>query len=78
MQTEGDSQNGPDHVDADRTLAQLISSYTRTGALDSTLYTTASVLRTIEELVGIGPLTQFDAAATSMTGTFTHRLYLTA
>ena len=71
--TEDDAQNGPDHIDAHRTLAQVISPYTRTGAVDSTLYTTASMLRTIEDLVGIGALTQFDAQATPMTGSFTRR-----
>ena len=71
--TEDDAQNGPDHIDAHRTLAQVISPYTRTGAVDSTLYTTASMLRTIEDLVGIGPLTQFDAQAMPMTGSFTRR-----
>ncbi|MCW2599275.1 MAG: phosphoesterase [Frankiales bacterium] len=69
--TEDDAQNGPDHVDAHRTVAQVISPYTRTGAVDSTLYTTASMVRTVEDIVGIGPLTQFDAQATPMTGTFT-------
>jgi len=67
---EDDAQNGPDHVDAHRTLAQVISPYTRTGAVDSTLYSTAAMLRTIEDLVGLSPLTQFDAQATSMLGSF--------
>ncbi len=71
--TEDDARNGPDHIDAHRTLAQVISPYTRTGAVDSTPYTTASMLRTIEDLVGIGPLTQFDAQATPMAGAFTRR-----
>ena len=71
--TEDDARNGPDHVDAHRTLAQVISPHTRTGAVDSTPYPTASMLRTIEDLVGIGPLTRFDAQATPMTGAFTRR-----
>jgi YVTN family beta-propeller protein len=75
--TEDDAQNGPDHVDAHRTLAQVISPYTRTGAVDSTLYSTASMLRTIEQLVGLGPLTQFDGQATSMLGSFTDQADLT-
>ena len=75
--TEDDAQNGPDHVDAHRTLAQLISPWSRTGSVDSTLYSTASVLRTIEDLVGIDPLTQFDAQAASMTGAFGERADLT-
>jgi len=75
--TEDDAQNGPDHVDAHRTLAQVISPYTRTGAVDSNLYTTASMLRTMEQIVGISPLTQFDAQAPTMTGTFTRHPDLT-
>jgi len=67
--TEDDAQNGPDHVDAHRTLAQVISPYTRTGTVDSKLYTTASMLRTMEQIVGLAPLTQFDAQATPMTAT---------
>ena len=69
--TEDDAQNGPDHVDAHRTISQVISPYSQTGAVDSTFYSTASMLRTIEDLVGIRPLTQFDAYATPMTNSFT-------
>jgi hypothetical protein len=75
--TEDDAQDGPDHVDAHRTTAELISPYTRTGAVDSTFYSTASMLRTIELLVGIRPLTQFDAYATPMLAPFTPRADLT-
>ncbi|MGI8612738.1 MAG: bifunctional YncE family protein/alkaline phosphatase family protein, partial [Nocardioidaceae bacterium] len=67
---EDDAQNGPDHVDAHRTLAQVISPYTQTGRVDSTFYSTVSMLRTIELFVGIGPMTQFDAAATPMLNAF--------
>ncbi|MGB8651917.1 MAG: bifunctional YncE family protein/alkaline phosphatase family protein [Mycobacteriales bacterium] len=75
--TEDDAQDGPDHVDAHRTLAQVISPYTRTGAVDSSLYSTASMLRTIEDLVGIDPLTQFDALSLPMTRVFGDRADLT-
>jgi YVTN family beta-propeller protein len=68
--TEDDAQNGPDHVDAHRTVSQVISPYTQTGAVDSTLYSTASMLRTIELLVGLTPLTQFDAFASPMAHAF--------
>jgi DNA-binding beta-propeller fold protein YncE len=68
---EDDAQNGPDHVDAHRTIAQVISPYTRTGKVDSTFYSTVSMLRTMELLTGLGPLTQFDAAATPMFNAFT-------
>jgi Phosphoesterase family len=75
--TEDDAQNGPDHVDAHRTLAEVISPYTRTGRVDSTFYSTASMLRTIELILGLQPLTQFDAYATPMLGAFTNEPDLT-
>ena len=68
--TEDDAQNGPDHVDAHRTVAEVISPYTRTGRVDSTFYSTASMLRTMELIVGLRPLTQFDAYATPMLAVF--------
>jgi YVTN family beta-propeller protein len=67
---EDDAQNGPDHVDAHRTEALVISPYTQTGAVDSTFYSTSSMLRTMELIVGLPPLTQFDAAATPMLNSF--------
>lgn len=70
---EDDAQNGPDHVDAHRTIAQVISPYTQTGKVDSTFYDTSSMLRTIEQIVGIAPLSQFDASATPMLNSFTDK-----
>jgi DNA-binding beta-propeller fold protein YncE len=68
---EDDAQNGPDHVDSHRTLALVISPYTRRGgAVDSTLYSTTSMLRTMELILGLPPLSQHDAAATPMTNAF--------
>jgi hypothetical protein len=67
---EDDAQDGPDHVDARRTTALVISPYTKRNFLDSTLYTTSSMLRTIELLLGLPPMTQFDAAATPMYNAF--------
>lgn len=75
--TEDDAQNGPDHVDAHRTTSEVISPYSRTASVDSTFYSTASMLRTMELIVGLRPLTQFDAYATPMTGAFTARPNLT-
>jgi len=69
--TEDDAQNGPDHVDAHRTIALAISPYTQTGKVDSTFYSTASMVRTIGLFAGIGPLTQFDAYSTPMDASFT-------
>jgi YVTN family beta-propeller protein len=68
---EDDAQNGPDHVDAHRTEALIISPYTQTGGVDSTFYSTSSMLRTMELIVGLPPMTQFDAAATPMLNSFT-------
>jgi DNA-binding beta-propeller fold protein YncE len=70
---EDDAQNGPDHVDAHRTLAWVISPYSHTGRVDSTFYSTVSMLRTIELILGLPPLTQFDAAATPMIDSFTNK-----
>src|SRR3989442_847955 len=63
---EDDAQNGPDHVDAHRSVLLAGSSYARRGVVDSSLYTTSSVLRTIEDILRLGPLSQYDAAATPL------------
>ena len=63
---EDDAQNGPDHVDAHRMPGFVISSWTKRHAVDSTLYSTTSMLRTIELILGLQPMSQFDAAATPM------------
>src|SRR5712692_7023563 len=63
---EDDAQNGSDHVDARRTVGLAISPYIHRGTVDSTLYTTSSMLRTIELLLGLPPMSQYDAAATPM------------
>jgi len=68
---EDDAQDGPDHVSGYRTIAQVISPYTQTGSLDSTFYSTVSMLRTMELILGVPPLTQFDAKATPMYASFT-------
>ena len=67
---EDDAQNGPDHVDAHRTTAFVISPYTRRAAVDSTLYSTSSMLRTMELILGLKPMSQFDAAARPMFAAF--------
>ena len=68
---EDDAQNGPDHVDAHRTVGLVISPYIRRNILDSTQYSTVSMLRTIELILGLPPLSQFDAAAHPMFNAFT-------
>ncbi len=67
---EDDAQNGPDHVDAHRTAGLVISPYCKRGVVDSTLYTTASMVRTMELILGLPPLTQYDAGATPMFNSF--------
>jgi phospholipase C len=68
---EDDAQNGPDHIDSHRSPAFVISPYTHTGAIDSTIYNTTSMLRTIELILGLRPMTHFDAAARPMFNAFT-------
>jgi hypothetical protein len=75
---EDDAQNGPDHVDAHRSGALVVSPYTRRAAVDSTMYSTSSMLRTIELILGLKPMTQFDAAATPMFNAFQAAPDLTA
>jgi YVTN family beta-propeller protein len=67
---EDDAQNGPDHVDAHRTVALVVSPYTKRHHVDSTLYSTSSMLRSMELILGLRPMSQFDAAATLMYAAF--------
>jgi DNA-binding beta-propeller fold protein YncE len=68
---EDDAQNGPDHVDAHRSVALVISPFTRRGTVDHTLYTTSGILRTMELILGLPPMTQYDSAATPLYNSFT-------
>lgn len=69
---EDDAQNGPDHVDSRRTVGLVYSPYIkRGGVVDSTLYTTVSFVRTIELILGLPPMTQYDQLATSLENLFT-------
>lgn len=67
---EDDAQNGPDHIDSHRSPAYVISPYTQRQAVDSTFYNTTSMLRTIGLLLGLEPMTQFDATALPMLSVF--------
>jgi YVTN family beta-propeller protein len=67
---EDDAQNGADHVDAHRTLAFIASPYIKRHTVDSTMYSTSSMLRTIELILGLKPMSQFDAAAAPMFAAF--------
>ncbi|HTS44151.1 MAG TPA: bifunctional YncE family protein/alkaline phosphatase family protein [Puia sp.] len=63
---EDDAQNGPDHVDAHRSTAYIAGGYVKRHFVDHTMYSTTSMLRTIELILGIAPMSQYDAAATPM------------
>lgn len=67
---EDDAQNGPDHVDSHRSPAFVISPYVRRHAVDSSMYNTTSMLRTMELILGLNPMTQFDAGARPMHAAF--------
>jgi DNA-binding beta-propeller fold protein YncE len=67
---EDDAQSGSDHVDAHRTVALVVSPWTKRGAVDSSLYSTTSMLRTMELILGLDPMSQFDAAALPMYASF--------
>jgi hypothetical protein len=67
---EDDAQNGPDHIDSHRSPAFVLSPYTRRGIVDSTMYNTVSVLRTIEIILGMRPMTHYDAGARPMLDVF--------
>lgn len=68
---EDDAQDGADHVDAHRTVGLVISPYVKRHVVDHTLYTTSSMLRTIELILGLPPMSQYDAAANVMFNSFT-------
>jgi YVTN family beta-propeller protein len=74
---EDDAQNGPDHVDAHRSPVYIAGGLVRHHFVDHTLYTTTSVLRTIELILGMPPMTQYDASSTAMWKCFTTEADLT-
>jgi hypothetical protein len=74
---EDDAQNGPDHVDAHRSIAFVASPYVRRGAVVSEMLSTSGMLRTMELILGLSPMSQFDAAARPMYSCFTSEPDLT-
>lgn len=68
---EDDPQNGFDHVSGYRTTAYCVSPYTKRGVVVGTQYNTTSILRTIEQILGLPPMNQFDATATPLFDCFT-------
>ncbi|MGI8951523.1 MAG: bifunctional YncE family protein/alkaline phosphatase family protein [Chitinophagaceae bacterium] len=75
---EDDAQNGPDHVDAHRTTAYVAGGFVKRHYVDHTMYSTSSMLRTMELILGIKPMTQYDAAANPMWRCFSATSDLTA
>jgi len=67
---EDDAQSGPDHVDGHRTVYMAISPYSKRKFVDSTLYTTVSMLRSIELMLGLDPMNRFDALTPPLTNCF--------
>ncbi len=74
---QDDPQNGFDHIDGHRTVAMVISPYTRRKVVDSTNYNQTSMVRTMELILGLPPMNQFDSSATSMASCFTDQQDLT-
>ncbi len=74
---EDDAQAGPDHVDAHRTVGLVVSPYIKRRSVDHTFYTTSSFLRSMELLLGLPPMTQYDAGATPLFSSFSDRADLT-
>jgi len=60
---EDDAQNGPDHVDAHRSTCYVVSPWVKKGSVDHTFHNTVSVLKTMELLLGLPPMCQYDAVA---------------
>ncbi len=74
---EDDPQAGWDHVSGYRTTAYCLSPYAKRGAVVSTQYNTTSMIRTIEQILGLKPMNQFDASATPLFDCFTDEANLT-
>lgn len=68
---EDDAQNGADHVDAHRTTAYVAGGFVKRKFVDHTMYSTSSMLRTMELILGLQPMSQYDAAAEPMWRCFT-------
>ena len=68
---EDDAQNGPDHVDAHRSTAYVAGPFVKRKHVDHSMYSTSALLRTMELILGLPPMSQYDAAATPMFKSFT-------
>ncbi|WP_052017052.1 bifunctional YncE family protein/alkaline phosphatase family protein [Arcticibacter svalbardensis] len=70
---EDDAQNGPDHIDAHRSPAFVISPYVKMGSVNHTMYSTSGILRTMELILGLPPMSQYDAAALPLFNCFSSK-----
>ena len=77
MVGESVAHPGPPHEDGHRTVAQVISPYSRRGAVDSTFYSQQSMVKTIELMLGLRNLSMFDLIANDMRASFTTKADLT-
>ncbi|MCC8423699.1 bifunctional YncE family protein/alkaline phosphatase family protein [Mucilaginibacter sp. UR6-11] len=74
---EDDAQAGPDHIDAHRSPAYVIGPYVKRDAVVHSMYSTSGMLRTIELILGLPPMSQYDAAALPFYECFTNKPVLT-
>lgn len=74
---EDDAQNGPDHIDAHRSTLYVAGGHVKRNYVDHNMYSTSSVLRTIGLILGMPPMSQYDAAATSLYRSFTQQVNMT-
>ncbi|SCW86185.1 bifunctional YncE family protein/alkaline phosphatase family protein [Mucilaginibacter sp. NFR10] len=74
---EDDAQNGPDHIDAHRSPVFVAGPYVKRNAVIHGMYSTSGVLRTIELILGLPPMSQYDAAAMPLYDCFTSKPDLT-
>jgi hypothetical protein len=64
---EDDAQNGVDHIDGHRSPGYIVSPYVvQNGATDHTYYTQVNMTRTMEQILGLAPMNQFDLVASPM------------
>ena len=75
---EDDAQAGPDHIDAHRSPVYVVGPFVRRNTVNHTMYSTSGVLRTIELILGMPPMSQYDAAAVSLYQCFSSRADVTA
>lgn len=75
---EDDAQNGADHIDAHRSTAYVAGGFVKRGYVDHTMYSTSSMLRTMELILGIPPMSQYDAAAEPMWRCFDSKVNTTS